>query len=355
MNKTKNFAFAVILLLLISCTEIDKKSLEKAFNSAVKSADIYEAVLYAENTNGDFSEIFCYGDRDIDTPMLTASVGKMFITACILKLCDESLLSLNDKISRFFDENQLKGLHVFNGKDYSFDLTVADLLFQTSGLVNSSRTLADEDAYFPFEERLAAAKALTPLFIPASVDHSTKIAYYANINFTLLGKILEFVTGMPLADVCRQIVFDPLGMDSTYLPVSIDDFIPYMYYKDQKIFRPNNILTSGAAGGFVSTPRDLMAFSKGFWEGRLFDKSVLEKLADYRKLKPYPGPAYYGGGYMRISLYLGKGELIGHSGVTGSFALYYPDKDLHFVGDFNQLEKPSAPFLMLIKLAMTAQ
>lgn len=54
-------------------------------------------------------------------------------------------------------------------------------------------------------------------------------------------------------------------------------------------------------------------------------------------------PIKYGGGYMQVPLggfsmlYRGTGELIGHSGSTGSYAFYSPQQDLFFVGDFNQL------------------
>lgn len=47
------------------------------------------------------------------------------------------------------------------------------------------------------------------------------------------------------------------------------------------------------------------------------------------------------------NLFMGKGELVGHGGSTGSFAFYYPEKDVFFVGDVNQMAKPIG-----IRLAM---
>jgi len=52
------------------------------------------------------------------------------------------------------------------------------------------------------------------------------------------------------------------------------------------------------------------------------------------------------------TFFMGKGELIGHSGSTGSFAFYYPEKDLYFVGDFNQMANPGLPIKLVMKLAM---
>ena len=70
-------------------------------------------------------------------------------------------------------------------------------------------------------------------------------------------------------------------------------------------------------------------------------------------------PIHYGAGYMKISLdgfvtlFMGKGELLGHSGSTGSFAFYYPASDLLFVGDVNQMAKPELPVRLVMQLAMS--
>ena len=60
----------------------------------------------------------------------------MFTTTCILILYEEYKISLNDKISYYLSKEVVSGLHVYNGKDYSYELTISDLLFQTSGLPN---------------------------------------------------------------------------------------------------------------------------------------------------------------------------------------------------------------------------
>jgi D-alanyl-D-alanine carboxypeptidase len=39
-------------------------------------------------------------------------------------------------------------------------------------------------------------------------------------------------------------------------------------------------------------------------------------------------------------------------GLTGSFAFYYPVKDLFFVGDLNQMGNAALPIRLSMKLAM---
>lgn len=69
-------------------------------------------------------------------------------------------------------------------------------------------------------------------------------------------------------------------------------------------------------------------------------------------------PINYGGGYMQIPLgglytmFMGSGELLGHSGSTGSFAFYHKEKDLYFVGDVNQMSNPALPIRLVMQLAM---
>jgi hypothetical protein len=51
------------------------KALEKIFNKTVASNKIHECVLFVENTNGDFSYSNGYGDKNINSPLVMASMG----------------------------------------------------------------------------------------------------------------------------------------------------------------------------------------------------------------------------------------------------------------------------------------
>jgi len=339
------------------------QAIEKAFNSTIRSKQIHEAVLFVENFKGDFSMNFGYGGRNIDSPFLMASITKLFTTACILILQEQKKLSLDHYVEDYFDETTLSGLHIYKGKDYSRKLILSDLLFQTSGLPDwfeeggVKMLTVQKDFSITFEEMLANIKALNPHFAPPS----SKKAYYSDINFDLLGEIIEKVAQMPLEEAYRKLIYNPLGLKNTYLPISSNDFVPNIYYKNESLHRPNLIMCCRASGGGISTARELMLFLKAFFNGSLFPLSIFQKLSVYRKLQKTMGPIYYGGGYMQIpmstanTLFMGKGELLGHTGTTGSFAFYYPNKDLYIVGDLNQMANPSRPIRLAMKLAMTVK
>jgi len=334
-----------------------RKPIEKIFNNATNSKNINEAVLFVENSRGDFSLNHGYGGKDIHSPLFMASVSKLFTTASILILQEKKKLSLDDYLGDYFKKATLEGLHNYNGNEYSYDLKISDLLFQTSGLPDwfeegdIKKQILQEDFEIEFEELLDKTKSLKPHFSP----HSRKKAFYAEVNFDLLAKIIENVTESPLAKIYQDFIFTPLGLTKTYLPTKIEDFIPKIYYKNESFYRPKFLTSVSDA---ITTAEDLMLFLKGFWGGSLFSQSIFEKLSIYRKLQMSMGPIFYGGGYMQIpmksiyTLFMGKGELVGHSGTTGSFAFYFPEKDLYFVGDFNQMASSGLPIRVVMKLAM---
>lgn len=343
--------------------KLKEEKYKKIFDKITRSSLIHEAVLLIENTDGSLSYSQEYGSRQISTPFLMASITKLFTTTCILILAEQGKLTLNDEISKYFDDEILRGLHIFNGKEYSFELKISDLLFQVSGLPDYYeegkdsvvKQLINEDYYLPFEESIVLNKRLKSHFAPETESK----AYYSDINFDMLGKIIEKVSNLTLTEAFKQYIFNPLNLGSTYVPENEEDIVPGIYYKDSLIYRPQFLKSSPASGGCITTPHELMKFLKSFFGGRLFNKDIFKELSTYNKLQLSMGPIKYGGGYMQIPLgglstmFLGKGELLGHSGTTGSFAFYYPDKDLYFVGDVNQMANPAIPIRLVMQLAMS--
>lgn len=337
----------------------------KLFEKYINSKQIHEAVLLIEDTRGEFTFCKGYGGKDVQSPLLMASITKLFTTTCILIFLEQGKLSLDDPLAKYFDSSVLNGLHIYAGKEYSFELTVGDLLFQRSGLPDIyeegkesvKKRFIEGDFYLPFDEIVALTKKLRPHFAP----QKNSKAYYADINFDLLGEIIEKVSGLLLANAYKEYIFAPLGLKDTYLPMSENDFIPGIYYWNEQIHRPKVVMSSRASGGCISTAGELMKFMKAFFNGQLFKKGLFKELAKYQKLQAAMLPIRYGGGYMQIplgglaTLFMGKGELLGHSGSTGSFAFYYPEEELFFVGDVNQMANAALPVRLSMQLAITSR
>lgn len=332
----------------------------KVFEKTMKNKQIHESVLLIENFSGDFSYHLVYGGKKLDTPILMTSITKLFTTTCILILKEQGKLSLEDKLSKYFEKDVLSSLHTYKGQEYSKDITLSHLLSHTSGLPDAigegsnkaKKRILSKDRQNNFDDTIMKTKQLKAHFAP----NIRKRAHYANINFDILGKVIE----KTLEDVFKQFIFDPLGLKNTYLPKE-DDFIPNVYYKENSFYRPKMIRGIQASGGGVSTAPELMIFIKAFFTGKLFNKNVFQKMKVNNRLQLPMYPIHYGAGFMRIPLkglatsFMGKGELIGHSGSTGSFAFYYPERDLFFVGDVNQMANPALPLRLVMRLAMSVK
>lgn len=339
------------------------KSYDDLFDKYIRNKKIYESVVLIEKGSGETIFSKAYGGKEIDSPIIAASITKMFTAACIFILIQQGFMTLNDSLLNFYEPAYLNGLHFYKGKDYSFDLKIADLLCQTSGLAdlyeegkNSIKKQAiTSDTFVTFDKNIALTKEKEAHFPP---NYKNK-AHYADINYYILGDIIEKVTKCSLEEVFEKYVFSKINMTKTYLPVSEKEYIPMVYYGDKQLYRPQFIMCSKAGGGCITSARDLMIFIRAFFHGELFNKKFLCS-KPYGKLQPSMWPVCYGSGYMRIKMggfstsFLGQGDLIGHSGSTGSFAFYYPDKELFFVGDFNQMKYPALPVRFVMQLAMSA-
>lgn len=169
-----------------------------------------------------------------DTPVTTtarypiASIAKLFTAAVTLRLTEQGLLELTDRLVDLLPPEVTHGLHVLDGVDRTDRITLEHLLGHTSGLPDyyeeapkggrsaQARLLAGEDAPMPFEEVVRLVRdELTPHFPPQPPDAPEPRARYADTNYQLLGAAIEQITGDPLHLTFDRLLFAPLGLDDT--------------------------------------------------------------------------------------------------------------------------------------------
>lgn len=345
--------------------ELFTRKLEGLFEKSTKPPMIYESTMHVEDGSGNFMWSKGHGGRTIDSIMNLASVTKLFTTTCILNLIQQGKLSFNDKINQFFNSSLLVGIHVYKGRDYSLNLTVEHLLFQNSGFpdvfamgrtYSLNKRMIQEDMDLSLQDYVMIAKENKKKFAPGTFNK----AHYSDLNFELLGKIIEQIENSSLHEAFIKYVFEPLKFKNTYLIEKESDYTPLVYYKHKTLHRPMLFRSIPASGGCASTSREVMIFLKAFFKGQLFDRNIVQQLRKFARIQYCPHLGQYGGGFVRLniagiaSFYRCKGELIGHMGATGTYAYYYPEKDLYFVGDVNQLAKPGQTFILPMKLATMA-
>lgn len=139
-----------------------------------------------------------------DTVFDAASLSKVLSTApSVLLLAEEGKLDLEAPLVRYFPECANGGKEA---------ITVRQLLTHSSGLPAG---LPARPAWEGREASLTLACTQTPTHAPGSLFR------YSDINYVLLGHLVERVAGMPLERFAQQRIFTPLGMaDTGYLPLA---------------------------------------------------------------------------------------------------------------------------------------
>jgi serine-type D-Ala-D-Ala carboxypeptidase/endopeptidase len=134
-----------------------------------------------------------------DTGFRIASMSKAFTGYAILKLRDEGKLQLDDPAWKYIPEI----------KSWAKDITVADLLHHTAGLVTDD-PWGDRQQVMPEAEFTKLLKAGVPRTAPRGTRYE-----YSNMGFAMLGRIITNVSKKDYASYVGASVFRPLGMAAT--------------------------------------------------------------------------------------------------------------------------------------------
>jgi CubicO group peptidase (beta-lactamase class C family) len=192
-----------------------------------------------------------------DTIFDLGSTSKQFTAACLLLLEDEGALSLEDDVRETLPELRheetvrLRHLlhHTHGVRDY---LELLEMAGARHGGVTPDEVL----------DLLARQRRLN--FTPG--DRFS----YSNSGYFLLGRVLERVTGEPLADLARRRLFEPLGMSATGF-VTGPEPVPGQavgYVRDGAAVRPAGADANLPGDGALRSSLDDLVR----W-GRLFDRA----------------------------------------------------------------------------------
>jgi D-alanyl-D-alanine carboxypeptidase len=333
-----------------------KTKLEKKLSEIVKSdSQLYNAYLLIHSEKHDIHWNMAAGQSGdftacADQPYHTASIAKTFTSVLIAMLEEEGKLNYHDRITKYLPEELMKELHVYKGKDYSRDITIEHLVGCTSGLPDFYEDkpkndkpfldlLLDEPSrYWTPQETIHWTKHnMSPKFQPSKKVH------YTNTGYNLLGLVIENILSKPYHEVLHDYLFQPLGMNHTYLsqysqPKEHNHFpTADINIKNKRVIvEDHHSFSSIYAGGqTVSTSEDLLIFMKALIGNKLIAKESLIRMMNWNKL--WMG-VDYGYGLMRIKMMplTEKYNVWGHLGSIGSFMLYNPSMDVYVIGNFNR-------------------
>jgi D-alanyl-D-alanine carboxypeptidase len=154
------------------------------------------------------------------------------------------------------------------------------------------------------------------------------------------GILVEQATGRPLHEVYREFVFDPAGMDTTWLEGYEPARKPEAahHYTGELDWTTISPTIDWAGGGLVTTAPDLARFVRALWSERIVGSRALGELTQWTPAAFFPpGHALR---YERYGLGMGTNtvegvELLGHTGFIGAFAFHAPGYDAVLAGTHN--------------------
>lgn len=344
---------------------------EKLFQKEVKKDNIQNAFLrvYSPSQKIDWNFVdgrFQNGEAvKAVNPFYTASIGKTFTSTAISVLVEQGKLKFEDKISEYLPDTILKNLHVFEGKDYSGEITVTQLLQHTSGLPDyfegettdgtpnvMEQLFADTDKFWqPLETIDFVKEKMQPLFVPGTGYR------YTDTEYVLLGLIIENVSEMPLHDFFQTYFFEPLEMTHTYLnlrskPLEKTARLSEVYAGDFEASSLTSLSADWAGGGIVSTASDLVKFQHALFSGKIVSEETLKIMQNW--VHETRGMEY-GFGLRKVSFKklfpsLPDLTIVGHSGSTGSFMYYCPKLDVYLAGTLNQTDEVKNSVVLMVKV-----
>ncbi|MEO8042738.1 MAG: serine hydrolase, partial [Acidobacteriota bacterium] len=245
-----------------------------------------------------------------DTKFRIGSVTKQFTAALILQLVEEGKIKLDGKITDYLTDYR---------KDTGDKVTIHQLLNHTSGIPSYT----GNPEFFPKYSRDAYnVPDFVKKFTSGDLEFEPGSKFsYNNSGYTLLGAIIEKVTGKSYETVLTEKILTPLGMTSTgydhhatLLPKRASG-----YQKSSAGYVNAAYLDMSlpySAGSIYSTVEDLYK-----WDQSLYEDKILS--AASKKLMFTPGLSNYGYGVGISDQPIGKTEqklkIIAHSGGINGF------------------------------------
>lgn len=285
--------FLAVVFLLTNCIaglavadiqqrigEVEKEYISNRFLNAVfMFADDYKSLLTGAKG------IFALNGEQLkaNEMMPLASVTKPVTAVGILRLQEQKLLNINDKIYQYID------MEMWQGKvpDWAYKVSIHNLLTHSSGIaeyfsfVKLDLNMSKKEIY----KRILQFAASKPLEIPAG-----KKFKYSNTNFVILGMIIEKVTKKDLNSFFQDEFFKPLNMKSTSFAsyseaARIQKNVVSSNYPIRYFLTPNNsnkpvftpvtsdfLAVPCADGGIISTPCDLVKWYRALNQGKILSK-----------------------------------------------------------------------------------
>ena len=313
------------------------------FYNSLKGKDVPGiALLVAKDGNILYKKGFGYADIKNkipvtpDTKFRIGSVTKQFTAAAILKLQENNLLSVHDKLSKYIPDFPRGN-----------EVTIHHLLTHTSGI----HSYTSKDGFEANVTKTITPDSLINVFKNDPYDFNPEERMlYNNSGYFLLGYIIGKVSGKPYATYIKESFFDPLHMDNTGIHYSGIKLQNEAKGYAKGINKYDDALNwdmswAGAAGAMYSTVDDLLKWNQALYGGKVLNEKSLQAALTPVTLKNGGAtPMQYGYGLV-LTKFRGE-DIVSHGGGLHGFITqlaYYPKEKISIVM-FSNTAQPEVNF-----------
>lgn len=190
------------------------------------------------------------------TQYRVASHSKLFTATAIMKLFSEGKLRLDDLVCNHLDWFQSE-----NDSNMAY-VTIRHLLNHSSGMNRDGVTAHWQNDKFPNKAGIKAQTAEGLSSFEAG-EHWK----YSNVGYTILGQIIEAVTGRSFEEAIAEIVLAPMGLEDTHpdfneatLPLHATGYGRKYPGRSANALEHVHAKAMNSATGFSSTVGDMIQF-----------------------------------------------------------------------------------------------
>lgn len=318
-NLEKYLGICILLSLIIGVNNLSQaqnkeKDLDKLMSYCYENGIFNGSVLIAHHKKIIYKNGWGYCDSTTNTAITPntsfylASVSKQFTAMAVMLLKNQSKLTYQDKLSKYFPDFP----------PYADDVTIKHLLTHTSGIPDHFNLGA-------FRPGLTNEDVLKVLSDQDSLDFAPGQRFsYSNGGYVLLSLIVERASKVTFHSFMKANIFDPLEMNRTEVYIQSKSEIQNraIGFSAFGELSDYNILTTGD-GGMFSTVLDLYKWDQALYDEKLVPHIMLSEAFSGMKLNDGTYTDY-GYGWRLISD--SSASAVTHSGALNGFrTLIYRD------------------------------
>lgn len=219
---------------------------------------------------------------DPDARFRAGSTTKVVTAAAVLRLAAQGEVDLDASIERY-----LPGLL---GPEFEKPVTVRNLLNHTSGIQpGDSWGNTFEEQYAHRYDTLTPRQVVRSAVAKGPAFDAGDQQQYLNINYTILGLLIEKVSGRSYASEVARLVLRPAKMRHTYFPGTDPRIRGPHHHGYQTVERTDgttrlvdvtewNVADRWAAGDMISTTADLERLVTALFSGRIVPEPQLREM-----------------------------------------------------------------------------